>query len=116
MISGVIGLTRVLLDDNSLRPAGPAGELPIHIVFPITAARKSTFPIPKFPPPDVTGKGRSSSLLELRQQVIGFLRRNCFDRLSRSGGTLFPDRRRRGPALRRGWISGVRQESFAPSK
>jgi len=85
MIIGVIGLTGFLFDDDPFRITRSTRDLPIDVVFPVTATGKSALPILKLPPSDVTSQRSAAPLLEHCQQIIGLLRRSPCDPASRIG-------------------------------
>jgi hypothetical protein len=66
MIIRVVGLSGILLDDDSLRIPRAAAYLGIHIVLTIVAARQSSFTILKYPASDISGEGLALMLLNGR--------------------------------------------------
>jgi len=73
MVTGIVGPTSILLDDDPFRIPRAAAYFGIHIVLAIMTARQSSFPILKRPAADISREGFALMLLNCLQQVFGFL-------------------------------------------
>lgn len=77
MIPGIVGFPGPLLDDDSFGIAPAASYLGIDIILPIEASWKTSFSVLEVTPSDVARERYPTSLLELREQIVGFLVRRC---------------------------------------
>ena len=73
MVTGVVGLSGILFDDDPFRIPRAAAYFGIHIVLAIVTARQSSFTILKRPAADISREGFALMLLNGLQQVSGFL-------------------------------------------
>jgi hypothetical protein len=73
VVAGIVGLSRILFDDDSLCVPRTATYLGIHIVLAIVALGKPTLAILKLPAADISREGVAPMLLNCLQQVFGFL-------------------------------------------
>jgi hypothetical protein len=73
MVTGVVGFSGTLFDDDPFRIPRAAAYFGIHIVLAIVTARQSSFPILKRPAADISREGFALMLLNCLQQVFGFL-------------------------------------------
>ena len=73
MVTGVVGLPGILLDDDSFRIPRAAACFRIHIVLSIVTARQPSFTILKRPATDISREGFALMLLNGLQQIFGFL-------------------------------------------
>jgi hypothetical protein len=73
MVPGIVGLSRVLLDDNPFCIPRAAAYFRIHIVLAIVAQGKAPLAILKHPAADISREGVASMLPNCLQQVFGFL-------------------------------------------
>ena len=73
MVTGVVGLSGILFDDDPFRIPRAAAHFWIHIVLAIMPARQSSFPILKRLATDISREGFALMLLNCLQQIFGFL-------------------------------------------
>jgi hypothetical protein len=67
MVTGVVGSSRILFDDDSFCIPRVAAYFWIHIVLAIITAWQSSFTILKHSAADISGKGVALVLLNCRQ-------------------------------------------------
>lgn len=77
MVSGVIGFSGPLLDDESFSIAPAAMSLGIDIILPIVASWKTSFSVLEVTPSNVARQRHPASLFELFEKVVGFPGRCC---------------------------------------
>jgi hypothetical protein len=73
MVTGVVGLSGILFDDDPFRIPRATAYFWIHIVLAIVTARQPSFPILKPPAADISREGFALKLLNCIQQVFGYL-------------------------------------------
>ena len=73
MVTGIIGVACVLLNDDPFRIPRAAAYFGIHIVLAIVTARQPSFPILKRSAADISRESVALMLLNCLQQVFGFL-------------------------------------------
>ena len=73
VVTGIVGPSGVLFDDDPFRIPRAAAYFWIHIVLAIVTARQSSFTILKRPAADISREGFALMLLNCLQQVFGFL-------------------------------------------
>ncbi len=111
MVTGVVGLSGILFDDDPFRIPRAAAYFWIHIVLAIVTARQSSFTILKRPAADISREGFVLMLLNCLQQVFGFL-----EGVPRDSMQLSIERRRgivkSWPCGLNGWDRGRRYGRF----
>jgi hypothetical protein len=73
MVSGVVGLSGILFDDNPFRIPRAAAYFWIYIVLAIAAWGKVMLAILKYPTADISREGFALMLLNCLQEAFGFL-------------------------------------------
>jgi hypothetical protein len=73
MVTGIVGPTSVLFDDDPFGIPRATTYFRVHIVLAIVTARQSFFSILKCPAADISREGVALMLLNCLQQVFGFL-------------------------------------------
>jgi len=73
MVTGIVGFSGVLFDDDPFRVPRAAAYFWIHIVLAIVTARQPSFTILKRPAADISREGFALMLLNCLQQIFGFL-------------------------------------------
>jgi hypothetical protein len=73
MVTGIVGLSGILFDDDPFRIPREAAYFGIYIVLAIVTARQSSFTILKRPAADISREGFTLMLLNCLQHVFGFL-------------------------------------------
>jgi len=63
MIPAVIGFTAILLDDEPFCIARSTRNFSVHIIFPVTSVRKTTFTISEFPSPVIARERDTVAIL-----------------------------------------------------
>lgn len=96
MVTGVVGFSGGLLDDDSFRIPRAAAHFRIHVVLSIATAGQSSFTILKYSASDISGKGFALMLLNGLQEVSGFLWEGLF-------GSMQSVERHRGTVKSRPW-------------
>lgn len=74
VIACIVGLAGLLLDDEPFRVTRPTANLGIHVIFPIASSWEPPLSILKLTSSDIAWEWLPLPLLQLHQQVIGFLR------------------------------------------
>ena len=74
MILGIVGFPGPLLDHDPFGITPTAGDLRIHIILPIATRWKAALSVLEVTPTDVAWKWASTSLFELCEKVVDFLR------------------------------------------
>jgi hypothetical protein len=77
VVSGIVGFPGSLFDDESFGIAPAASSLGIDIILSIIAPWKTSFSVLEVTSPDVARQRYPTSLLELFEQVVSFLRGCC---------------------------------------
>ena len=77
MVSGIVGFSGSLLDDDSFGIASAASNLWINIILPVVASWKTSFSVLEVTPTDVARQRSPASLFELFEQVVDFWGRCC---------------------------------------
>jgi hypothetical protein len=77
VVSGIVGFPASLFDDESFGIASAASSLGIDIILPIVTPWKTSFSVLEVTSPDVTRQRYPTSVFELFEQVVRFLRRCC---------------------------------------
>ena len=72
VVSGIVGFSGSLLDDDSFGIAPAASNLGIDIILPIGASWKPSLSVLKVTPPDVARQRSPTTFFELFEQVVGF--------------------------------------------
>jgi hypothetical protein len=111
MVTGIVGPTSVLINDDPFGIPRATAYFRIHIILAIVTARQSSFPILKRPAADISREGFALMLLNCLQQVFGFLQGVLRDAMQLS------IERRRGvvksrPCGQNGWDRGRRYGRF----
>jgi hypothetical protein len=73
MVTGIVGSTAGLFDDNAFRIPRAAAHFRIHIVLAVVARRKPSFTILEHPAADISREGLALMSLNCLQQVFGLL-------------------------------------------
>jgi hypothetical protein len=73
MVTGVVGFTAALFDDDPFRTPRAAAYFRIHIVLAIVTKRQTSFPILKRLAADISREGFALMLPNCLQQVLDFL-------------------------------------------
>ena len=79
VVSGIVGFSGSLLDDDSFGIAPAASYVGIDIILPIDASWKPSLSVLKVTAPDEARQRSPTTLFELFEQVVGFLGR-CRER------------------------------------
>jgi hypothetical protein len=91
MISGVIGFSGPLFDDDAFGIASAASHLAIDIILPIVASWKTSLSVLEVTPTDVSRKRYATSVFEPFEQIVGFPGRRL-DVTRRQGDAVGPQR------------------------
>ena len=74
MVTGIVGSSSILFDDDPFRIPRAAAYFRIHIILAIVAVRQPSFTILKHPAANISREGFAPMLLNCLKQVFGFLR------------------------------------------